>query len=72
MNWYKLNEMVANPEKSQLIFFGLKEDHGLSTEINVDTIKMSNKVQLLGVTIDSKFRFNEHIKTICQKTNNKV
>ena len=26
-NWFKLNEMVANPEKFQLIFFGLKENH---------------------------------------------
>ena len=49
----------------------LKEDHDLSIEINGDTIEMSNKVKLLGVTIDSKLRFNEHIKTICQKTNNK-
>ena len=64
--------MVANPEKFQLIFFGLKEDHDLSIEINGDTIKMSNKVKLLGVTIDSKPRFNEHMKTIYQKTNNKA
>ena len=26
-NWFKLNEMVANPENFQLIFLGLKEDH---------------------------------------------
>ena len=31
MNWYKRNEMVANPKKFQLIFFGLKEDHDLCT-----------------------------------------
>ena len=72
MNWYKLNEMVANPEKFQLIFFGLKEDHDLCIGINGDTIKMSNKIKLLGVTIDLKLRFNEHIRPICQKTYNKV
>ena len=71
-NWLKLNEMVANPEKFQLIFFGLKEDHELSIEINGDVIKMSDTVKLLGVIIDSKLRFNEHVKIICQKTNNKV
>ena len=64
MNWYKLNEMVANPEKFQLIFFGIKEDHELSIEINGDVIKMSDTVKLLGVTIDSKIRFNEHVKII--------
>ena len=72
MSWYKLNEMVANPEKFQLIYFGLKEDHDLSIEINGDLIKMSDTVKLFGVTIDSKLRFNEHVKIICQKTNTKV
>ena len=32
---------------------------------------MSYTVKLLGVIIDSKLRFNEHVKIICQKTNNK-
>ena len=47
MNWYKLNEMVANPQKVQLIFFGLKEDHDLCIEVNGVTIKMSNRLELL-------------------------
>ena len=72
MNWFKLNEMVANPEKFQLIFFGIKEDHEVSIEINGYVIKISDTVKLLGIAIDSKLRFNEHVKTICQKTNNKV
>ena len=72
MNWLKLNEMVANPEKFHIIFFGIKEDHELSIESNSDVIKMSDTVKLLGVSIDSKLRCNEHVKTICQKTNNKV
>ena len=46
MNWYKLNEMAANPEKLQLIFFGLKEHHEFSIEINGDIIKMSDTVKL--------------------------
>ena len=68
----KLNEMIANPEKFQLTFFGIKEDQELSIEFNGDVIKISDTVKLLGVTIDSKLRSNEHVKTICQKTNNKV
>ena len=72
INWFKLNEMVASPEKFQLIFFGIKEGHELSIEINGDVIKMSDTVKLLGITIDSKLRFNEHVKTICQETINKV
>ena len=72
MNWYKRNEMVANPDKFQLIFFGLKEYHELCIDIHGNIIKMSDTVKLLGVTIDSKLNFNGHIKTICQKTKNKV
>ena len=72
MNWYKRNEMVANPDKFQLIFFGLKEDHELCIDIRGNMIEMSDTVKLLGVTIDSKLKFNGHVKTICQKTKNKV
>ena len=64
--------MLANPEKFQLSLFGIKEDHVLSIEINCDVIEMSDTVKLLGVTIDSKLRCNEHVKIICQKTSNKV
>ena len=46
MNWHKLNEIIANLEKFQLIFFGIKEDHELSIEINGDVIKMSDTVEL--------------------------
>ena len=72
MSWYKCNEMVANPDKFQLIFFGLKEDHELCIDIRGNVIEMSDTVKLLGVTIDSKLNFNGHVKTICQKTKNKV
>ena len=72
INWFKLNEMIANPEKFQLIFFGITEDQELNIEINGDVQKISDTVKLLGLTIDSKLRFNEHVKIICQKTNNKV
>ena len=72
MKWFKLNEMVANLEKFQLISFVLKEDHELSIKANSDFIKMSDTIKLLGVTIDSKLKFNEHVKIIFQKTNNKI
>ena len=72
MKWFKLNKMVANPEKFQLIFFALKEDHELRIEVNGDVIKVSDTIKLLSVTIDSKLRFNKHVKIMCQKANNKV
>ena len=72
MNWFKLNEMVANREEFQPFSFGLKVDYESGNEINGNVIKIYDTVKLLGVTIDSKLRFNEHVKSICQKTNNIV
>ena len=64
MNWFQLNEMVANPKKFQLIFFGIREDHELSIEINGAVIKMSATVKLLDVTIDSKLRFKTFSRVV--------
>ena len=72
MSWFKLNEMVASSGKFQLILFQLKEGHELSNTINGNIIKTSDTVKLLGVAIDSKLKYNEHVKIICQKTNSKV
>ena len=69
MNWLILNQLVANPEKFKLIFFGLKEDHEVSVEGNGDVIKMSGTGKFLFFTIESKLRFNEHVQIIYQKTN---
>ena len=35
-------------------------------------ISESEQVKLLGVTIDSNFNFNSHIKEICAKVNQKT
>ena len=64
---YKNNEMVANPEKFQLMFIGLKDDIELCTDINGIVVQMTNSVKLLGVTIDSMLNFNQHVQLICKK-----
>ena len=72
IDWYQDNEMVANPEKFQLMFLGLKDDLKLCIDINGNVVEMTDSVKLLGITIDSKLNFKEHIKSICKKTSNKV
>ena len=72
IDWYQDNEMVANPEKFQLMFLGLKGDLKLCIDINGNVVQMTDSVKLLGITIDSKLNFNEHVKSICKKTSNKV
>ena len=35
-------------------------------------IPLTDKVKLLGVTIDSQLKFDDHVKALCQKANRKV
>ena len=64
--------MVANPEKFQLMFLGLKDDPKLCIDINGNVVQMTDSVKLLGFTIDSKLNFKQHVQSICKKTSNKV
>ena len=41
-------------------------------KIGNDVITSENSVKLLGVTIDIKLNFNEHVDNICKKANNKL
>ena len=57
--------MKANPDKFQFIILGNTCSHTLQT---VDiTIKSASSVTLLGITIDSKLNFKEHISNIVKK-----
>ena len=64
--------MAANPSKFQVIFLGMREQPKLILEIIDTTIPLMDKVKLLGVTIDSQLKFDDHIKALCQIVNRKV
>ena len=51
--------MVVNPEKFQVMFLGCKTEESL--EIDGHTLESSDTVKLLGVTLDKKLNFNDHI-----------
>ena len=72
MCWYKSNEKVANPEKFQLMFIGLKDDIKLCIDMNGNVVQVTDSVKLLGVTIDSMLYFNQHVRSICKKASNIV
>ena len=54
--------MKANPDKSQFIILGNTDSHTL--QIGDITTKFVSSLTLLGITIDSKLNFKEHIKNI--------
>ena len=72
LNWFRVNHMATNPGKFQVIFLGIREQPKLILEINDTTIPLTDKVKLLGVTIDSQLKFDDHIKALCQIANRKV
>ena len=64
--------MVLNPGKCQFMLFGVKENEQLDLLCNDITLKQSSYEKMLGVTIDNKLSFNEHIINICKTANKKT
>ena len=81
-DWFKVNSMVVNPAKFQLMILGtesmcIKEGIYIDIDktcIRIDNMSVQNKmeVKLLGVIIDKKLNFVTHIQSICSKANKRV
>ena len=72
LNWFKVNSMVANPNKFQIMFLRSKIDNSKITfAIENKQIKCKREVKLLGITIDEKLTFTRHIANICSLRNNR-
>ena len=71
LQWFTENRMAANPEKFQLMFLGLNSDQQMCLSIDDQITNQCQQVKLLGATIDSKMKFDEHILELCGKVNKK-
>ena len=60
--------MKLNTDKCYLLVSGRKYEYSCAKIVN-DKIWESNKVKLLGVTINNKLKFDSHIANICFKAN---
>ena len=67
--WFQNNGMKANSDKSHLI---LSTQEVFEANINNDIIYSSNSKKLLGITIDSKLKFDEHLTNLCNKASQKL
>ena len=65
LHWFKINGLVANPGKFQVMFLGRFEPIDTFT-IGDIKVKVKNQVKLLGIFIDDKLRFNSHVELKCQ------
>ena len=64
--------MVANPSKFQLMSLSKYKNIENNMSFDGKTIKSSDTVELLGITLDKNINFKRHMQTICQKANNKT
>ena len=72
IQWLKDNEMVANPSKFQLMFLLKYKNIEKNMSFDGKTIKSSDTVELIGITLDKNINFKRHIQNICCKANNKT
>ena len=71
-NWFYDNYMVLNPGKCHFMLFGVKENEQFDLICNDITLKHSSHEKILGVTIDNKLSFDEHIINIYKTANKKL
>ena len=61
-NWFRINSMVANPGKFQIVFVGSSiNNNGIIFIVENKHTKSNNDVILLGITIDHELTFTKHI-----------
>ena len=66
INWFTLNEMLANPHKFHAIFLA-SADMEFKFEIDDITLVAEEYVKLLGVNLDKNLNYDTHIQQICKK-----
>ena len=70
--WFMNNGMQANPNKYQAIVFGSKNDKPENFTIKGHEVKCMDNVNLLGVEIDNKLLFNDHVSKLCKKASQQI
>ena len=68
-NWFQFNNFKANASKCHFFLSSFKQ---VTINIKESAIASSNSEKLLGVTIDSKLSFYDHIINLCRKTSQSI
>ena len=70
--WFKVDLVKANPKEFQFMILG--KGTRQTKILNIDNIKIreSQNIELLGLTIDNRLTFKEHINMLCRRANDKL
>ena len=66
-----MNYMKLNTNKCLLLISENKNEQ-IWAKLDRDIVSESNKVKLLGITLDNNIKFNERVSNICSKANGKL
>ena len=69
MKWFQDNYLQMNANKCHLLITNINDR---TVHIDQDIIKCEDSVKLLGVTIDNKLTFKEHLSNLCKKVSLKL
>ena len=69
--WFEANYMKLNPDKCHFLITG-NTPECLWTKVGDEIIWESRSNKLLGIVIDNKLNFNEHLTILCKKASAKV
>ena len=72
LKWFKVNSMKPNPKKFQFMVLGKSTRQSIILNINNIKIRESSSVTLLGLTIDNRLTFQDHISILCRRANLKL
>ena len=70
IKWFNDNYLKLNEDKCKLLI--TKHNDYVSAKIGSEIITASESVKLLGIIIDNKLNFNEHISKLCKKVSQKI
>ena len=73
LNWFRINRMVANPGKFQIMFLGSNIDNSkIAFMIENKRVKSRSEVKLLGITICNMMLFTAHVENLCSTASNRL
>ena len=72
LKWFKVNSMKLNLKKFQFMNFGKSTRQSIILNVNNVKIRESSSVVLLGLTIDIRLTFKDHINMIYRRASFKL
>ena len=76
LRWYKSNLPVGNLKKYQTLKIGYRTETTGSERASggscINNEEIKTKLSLLGVTIDSRLKYPEHVNSACKKASQRI